>query len=365
LAILACTIFLAVSLVLCGASHAADAQTENVILVTLDGLRWQEVFQGADERLLNRESGGVRDVAAMRQRFWAETSVERRTRLMPFFWETIAVRGQVFGDPEQRSAARVTNGRYFSYPGYNELLSGHADPRIDSNDKRPNDNVTVLEWLHRQPQYHGRIAAFTSWDVFPYILNAQRSGMYVNAGWQDLEVADDAVRVGQLNRLGRELPHYWDGVRYDVFTMEGALAYLRQRLPRVLYIALGETDDWAHEGRYDLYLDAAWRSDRYLRSLWETVNQLEQYRDRTSLVVTTDHGRGDGREAWKSHGTAQPGSDSIWIAVRGPDTPPLGVRRDTTSTQSQVAATVAALLGNDFGASDPRIARPLPGVVAR
>jgi hypothetical protein len=128
-------------------------------------------------------------------------------------------------------------------------------------------------------------------------------------------------------------------------------------------MALGETDDWAHEGRYDLYLDAAWRNDRYIQELWETAQALPEYRGRTSLVLTTDHGRGDGREGWKSHGVAFEGSDRMWIAVMGPDTPAQGVRENISVTQSQVAATVAALLGLNFGAFDSRIAAPLPGVI--
>ena len=55
---------------------AANGVTENVVLITIDGLRWQDLFTGADERLLNRENGGVRDVGATRKRFWKESSQE-------------------------------------------------------------------------------------------------------------------------------------------------------------------------------------------------------------------------------------------------------------------------------------------------
>src|SRR5690606_30677692 len=116
-----------------------------------------------------------------------------------------------------------------------------------------------------------------------------------------------------------------------------------------------------HQGRYDLYLDAAWRNDRYIQQLWETAQAMPEYAGRTTLVLTTDHGRGDIRDGWKNHGVNNPGSDRIWIAVMGPDTPPRGIRSDTQVTQGQVAATVAALLGEDFAASDERIAPPLPG----
>ena len=113
------------------------------------------------------------------------------------------------------------------------------------------------------------------------------------------------------------------------------------------------------KGRYDLYLDAARRNDDYIRRIWETAQSMPRYAGKTSLILTTDHGRGDGREGWKNHSALIPGSDRIWIAVMGPDTPADGVIKTSTVTQSQVAATLGALLGEDFSASDSRIAKPL------
>jgi hypothetical protein len=342
---------------------AEQRRTKNLILITLDGLRWQELFGGADQRLMTKATGGVRDVESLKRRFWADDNAERREQLLPYFWRTIAKEGQVLGDISVDCHVRVTNGRYFSYPGYSEILCGFPDSKINSNAKRYNKNITVLEWLHRRPEYKGRVAAFTSWDVFPYIINDKRSGIYVNAGWRELEFFADKQREVEWNELARTLPKYWPGVRYDVFTSAGALEYLKTQRPRVLYVALGETDDWAHDGRYDLYLDAANRSDRIIQDLWETAQSLESHRNCTSMVITTDHGRGDDREGWKSHGILQAGSDHIWIAVLGPDTPALGIRRNMEVTQSQVAATVAQLLGEDYSAVNTQIGSPLPGVV--
>ena len=333
--------------------------TENVILITMDGLRWQELFGGADLRLINEDAGGVKQPAKLRERFYRDDVAARRAALMPFFWSTIARQGQVFGSPDHDCSVKVTNGRYFSYPGYSELLCGFGDPDIDSNDKVNNKNVTVVEWLHGKPAYRNRVAVFASWDVFPFIINADRSGVYVNAGWQPLAYFQDAATRTAYNTLARELPKYWSNVRYDAFTSRGAIEYLRTQKPRVLYVALGETDDWAHAGRYDLYLEAAFQNDDFVRQLWEATLAIDQYRGKTSLLITTDHGRGDGREGWKNHSSAIPGSDRMWIAVFGPDTPNMGIRHDVQATQSQVAATVAALLGEDFRHHSDRIAAPL------
>ena len=335
-------------------------QTHTVLLITIDGLRWQEVFHGAEQGLMDRDAGGVREPDQVRDRFWAESPQERRRRLMPFFWDVIASKGQILGDPGHDFHMRCTNGLYFSYPGYHELLCGFSDAQINSNQKRNNPNQTVLEWVHRRPGFAGRVAAFTSWDVFPFILNRRRSAIYVNAGWQPLEVFRDPAERVPWNSMAAEIPRYWAGVRYDAFTQKGALEYWHVRQPRLLYVALGEPDDWAHAGRYDLYLDATQRCDQYLRQWW---NATRSQRDHTTLIVTTDHGRGDGREGWKSHGKQFAGSDRIWMAIVGPDTPPLGLRKKGTASQSQVAATVASLLGENFPATDARIAPALPGVL--
>jgi hypothetical protein len=346
------------------ANTVAAGTTEHVLLITMDGLRWQELFGGAERALISEKEGGVREPGQTVARFWRDSPAERREALMPFVWNVVAKEGQVFGDPESGSAVKVTNGHNFSYPGYNELLTGFGDPRIDSNDKIPNQNVTVLEWLHGRPGFGGRVFAFASWDVFPFIINDRRSGIPVNAGWQPLTGLADKSKEGLLNQLAGELPHYWQGVRYDAFTYHAAADCLAHEEPRVLYVSLGETDDWAHSRRYDLYLAAAWQNDDFIRRLWESAQSLPAYRGKTSLVLTTDHGRGRTGEDWTSHGSDVPGSEEMWIAVLGPDTPPLGVRKDVNVSQAQVAATVAALVGEDYRAAAANAAPPLPGVLA-
>lgn len=347
------------------AQHSAPRRTENVVLITYDGLRWQEVFGGADETLMTKEAGGVRDTDALKRLYWAETPEERREKLLPFFWKTFAKEGQVFGDPSRHAPARVTNGRNFSYPGYSEILCGYADDRIDANAKRFNPNVTVLEWLHARPGFDGRIGAFTSWDLFPWIINTERSRLPVNAGWTAFQFAPEALRMAALNDLVRDETRIWDNVRSDALTFHGAVDYIKVKKPRVFYISFGETDDWAHEGRYDRYLATALQTDRHIERLWTLLQTMPEYAGKTSLVMTTDHGRGDNRVEWKSHGKEIAGSHLIWMTVLGPDTPALGVRENVEVTQSQIAATVAALLDEDYTGAVEKAGKSLPGILTR
>lgn len=348
------------------AQESADPRglrTRNVLLITMDGMRWQEVFRGVDATLMDKEAGGVKDPDSLKQRFHRASAAESREALMPFFWGTIAKQGIVFGDPDHESRASVTNGLNFSYPGYSEILCGFADPRIDSNAKADNANTTVLEWLHQKPELKNSVAAVCSWDVFPFIINSTRSGIPVNAGWEPLVslkltgAGQEALR--ELDEFSREMPRYFPEVRYDYLTYRGAEEYIRANSPRLMYVSLGETDDWAHAGRYDLYLDAALRNDDYIRRLWLLVQSLPEYRDCTTLILTTDHGRGDNRVDWKSHGKDIADCQYIWMAVMGPDTVPQ-IIRGADVHQSQVAATVAAFLGFDYLSDVPEAGAPLP-----
>jgi len=346
--------------------QAADLKTKNVIFITLDGLRWQEVFTGAEELLLSKENGGVKDVDGVKKSFWRDTPEARREALMPFLWSVVAKQGQLLGNTNRGSVVRVTNGMNFSYPGYNELLCGFPDRRINSNAKRPNPNVTILEWLNGKPAFKGKVAAFTCWDVFPYIINVERSGLPVFA---DIETFQKLPEIGG-NRLLRELAtdsvQVFKGVMPDAMVYQAAIEHLRTLKPRLLYLSFGETDDWAHDGRYDLVLQSAHKADAMIRKLWETVQSLPEYKDKTTIVISTDHGRGSGKSDWRNHGAAIQGADDIWIAALGPDTPALGERANISNCgQNQVAATLAAFLGLDYVAEVPQAGKPIVELIVK
>jgi hypothetical protein len=84
------------------------------------------------------------------------------------------------------------------------------------------------------------------------------------------------------------------------------------------------------------------------------------------LIITTDHGRGSGLVDWKNHGAMIEGAEDMWMAFLGPDTPPLGERKNCERvTQSQIAATLAAFLGEDYHADVPNAGAPIADVLGR
>ena len=271
---------------------------------------------------------------------------------MPFFWSTIAAQGQLHGNRARDSRVDVTNPHRFSYPGYNEILTGFVDPRIDSNNKVPNPNRTILEFANQQPAFRGRVAAFGSWDRFPFIINEERSGVPVNAGFETATGAGLSSKEVALNELQPQTHSPWAEVRLDVFTHNYALEYLKRARPRLLYIAYGETDDFAHDQDYDFYLQAARRTDAFIRELWQWLQSDAEYRNRTTLIITTDHGRGSGTR-WNTHGDDVEGAQHIWIAMLGAGISARGEVSGGQHYQNQVAATISELLGLNYSGDRP------------
>lgn len=340
----------------------AQRKTENVILITLDGVRTEEMFGGLDLSVIKAatKKGKVEDIA-LYKKYWAATPEERRAKVMPFFWNVLMKRhGSISGDRGHNSTVQITNSHRFSYPGYSEILTGQAhDDVIKSNDKLRNPNPTVLEFLRRKlnlgPQ---KVAAFASWDVIDWIVESKPGTIASNAGYEKYESADKEIK--DISRLQFEARTPWDSVRSDAYTFRFAMSHLKSYQPRVLYLGLGETDDWAHDKRYDRVIQTLQLTDNYLKQLWEYLQSNPQYKDKTTILITTDHGRGHTPADWHDHGSDVEGAQYIWLAAIGPDSRPRGEWKDSpTIYQNQIAATMSRHLGFDYAEQNPNAGKPI------
>src|SRR5262245_23443724 len=132
-------------------------------------------------------------------------------------------------------------------------------------------NVTVLEWLHQKRAFTNRVVAFANWDVFPYILNTQRSGIPMWTGFETNSSAARGSRLELLEQLFRDTTPLWPDMNFDAFFFHAALENLKTKKPRVIWIAFSEPDEWAHEGRYDYYLSTTHKIDSHVSALWEAI----------------------------------------------------------------------------------------------
>ena len=341
----------------------APAGGDALILITLDGARTEEVFGGLDAEVLRstlQASKKLEDDATYR-RFNAATAEDRRRKMMPFFWgELVTKHGSIAGNRGLNSVVTLTNAHRFSYPGYAEILLGEAhDEVIKSNDRIQNPYVTILEELRTSLRLPATgVAAFGSWDVFNEIVEHTPGSLTVNAGYQEFPGTDPSVR--ELSRLQFETQTPWNSVRHDAYTFRLAMSHLQAAKPRVLYLALGETDDWAHGGRYDRVLETFARTDAYLRELWNWLESQPEYRGRTHILITTDHGRGHTPADWRTHGATVEGAQDVWMAFVSPRVDRRGEWRDHPPLHTnQAAATMAAWMGLNWNGLRPNAGRPI------
>jgi phosphopentomutase/2,3-bisphosphoglycerate-independent phosphoglycerate mutase family metalloenzyme len=335
----------------------------NVVLITIDGLRWQEVFRGADPDLI-ANGGYVNNPEQLRADFWHDDVESRRELLMPFLWQRIGSDGQLYGNREYGCEARLSNGMWFSYPGYNEMLVGYPDDqRITSNDPIDNPNVTVLEKIHQLPEFRGRVAGAAMWDPVGNAVNETRSGIPMRTSVESLGSYPGATFPAFFAEVGGVFSttpwHHTRDSFLDHVTFNNTMDLVEEMKPRVLYMALGSPDEDAHHGYYEGYLQSIRRTDEYIRRLWEALESMPEYAGRTSYLITVDHGRGLG-EQWTDHGSKTPHSDEVWFALLGPGITARGeVTEPCQLSTAQVASTVASLLGVEYS-NERAVAPPLP-----
>ncbi|MBS0029747.1 alkaline phosphatase family protein [Chitinophaga sp. 22321] len=349
------------------AGIAVNAQpkrsTRNIIYISIDGYRWKELFRGAEHALLVNKKYNSTDTADLLKKYWAEDIKERRKLLMPFTWDFIQKNGQLYGNRDLGNLVNVRNKAWISYPGRSESITGYADPAIISNGHPDNPNENVLEFLNNQPSFKGKVVTFASWDAVGRIVNRNRNGMLVNIPFDNLQ----GNNLTEAEQLANETQHYapkiWgNGERLDANTYAIAKSYIVARHPRVVYLDLADTDEYAHEGKYDAYLDAIHGIDAMIGSLWQTLQQDDFYKNKTTFIIAPDHGRGDDHQ-WTSHGASIAHANDTWLLVMGPDSAPLGEVKNTQQIyQDQFAKTLACLLGVDYTSKQHPVGEVIPGV---
>ena len=354
---------------------AASFANNKLVLVTIDGLRWQEVFRGLQTEIVN-DNAATKNQTTLIKKLSNLPPAKARKALMPFLWSTIAEQGVLIGNRDIGSKMSVSNQWHFSYPGYSEIYTGVINPSLNSNKKMNNPEVSFFEWLQNERGYQN-VAAFGSWDVFPYILNVQRSKLHVNAGFSHAADYPLTEKAKYLNQIQAQTPSPWTAVRLDTFTHNFALEYLKVNKPKVISISYGETDDFAHDGRYDHYIEAAHRTDQFIADLWDQLQSMPEYQNQTNLLIVTDHGRGSNLNDWQHHASKKSlngymkslkkefpqgivGSEHIWMAAIGPDIKPLGQVKTVHELKlAQTAATALSLLKENHQEFNQNTTKPI------
>jgi phosphopentomutase/2,3-bisphosphoglycerate-independent phosphoglycerate mutase family metalloenzyme len=294
------------------ASRAGQHQTRNVIIVTIDGVRWQEVFGGVDEQLAH--SAGM-----------SKCEVLAGGELMPNLHRHFVDRGVVVGAPGY-GQMEASGPNFMSLPGYEEIFTGRTSS-CTSNFCDHIAQATLLDELHAEAQLsQEQIAVITSWRTIERAAVFDDRTITVSAG-RNGGATRDHVRVSAaasslLDEASASSAYPgWLDYRPDRYTGALALQYVAAERPRFLFIGLGDTDEYAHRGNYRGYVDALKAADRFVGRLMDTLATLDDYGAETTVIVTTDHGRA---ASFTGHGGDAPESRRVWMFVAGGAVPALG-----------------------------------------
>jgi phosphopentomutase/2,3-bisphosphoglycerate-independent phosphoglycerate mutase family metalloenzyme len=316
--------------------RVADERTESaVVLVVLDGVRWQDVFGGAD-RALTRPQRGANPFA------WASPRA-----LMPNLQQLLETQGMAIGAPGH-GAEMVTGGaQRISLPSYREIFTGKADPACQSNDCPQPPGRTVADDVYDESGPRD-VAVVSSWPNIARAASAEASRLVLTTGRRlvgrgDVLRADDVIAsLLDAGMYASAFPGQGD-YRPDALTARIALRYLATARPRFLFVGLGDCDEYGHRNDYRGYLGALHDADAFLGELGVTLEAMGARGRHTTVIVTTDHGRA---YDFRDHGMWHPESGRVWLVASGADVHGRGlIASPRRHTLSDVAPTVRALLG--------------------
>ncbi|MEZ4439817.1 MAG: hypothetical protein R3B72_12050 [Polyangiaceae bacterium] len=306
---------------------------DRAVVITLDGVRWQEIFQGVERD--RAERAGL-----------PATAVVPASELMPNLHWLATARGAALGAPNAGVIA-ASGPAFVSLPGYRELFSGQASEDCLDNDCAAIARPTLVDELAARQRRLGDVAVFASWPTVRRAASAEPERVVLSAGRAATNHRALVAATPELEALleagdaASARPGYGD-YRPDAKTAALALAYLRHHEPRFLFLGLGDTDEYAHQDDYRGYLAALREADRVIGEVAIQLAALSARGTSTLLVVTTDHGR---NHAFTEHGRAWPESSRIWLVAAGD---PIAARGRVASPRprrlADVTATLRALL---------------------
>lgn len=292
-----------------------------LVLVTIDGVRWQEIFRGTDPA------------------FSQAPAVQPPQELVPNLWRIATHDGAAVG-AEGYGVMASSGPNFVSLPGYIEIFTGRART-CGGNDCPQTTIPTFLDDAHTAG---AKVAAFGSWEVLERAVTRQPNPSRAPGGF--------VVSCGRAGDPDIDPSPGHGDYRPDVRTADAALAYLAQEQPDILYVGLGDPDEHAHAGNYDAYLYALRQADDVVGRIEATLATMGERGRATSLVVTADHGR---EAAFRNHGGFAPESARVWMIAEGPVAGARGfVRSPRERHLADIAPTLRRVLGLPRPPHDPQ-----------
>jgi hypothetical protein len=270
------------------ATMAVAGLTENVFIVSIDGMRWQD-------------GPATRDVN------------------MPFLWDSLRPQGALYTQFINRGITVTNSGQSTIVTGVYQLLQNNAGNITPVRPREP----TIGEYYRKYTGAPADKAVFISGKntIWHYPVST-----YPGYGY------DYAPTIVLTNHS-------------DTVTWDSAQAVIDRSHPKLCYVLFAEVDEAGHTADTSYYIGSIRRADSLVWLLWQKIQGDSIYRNKTTMIVTDDHGRhDDAHGGWQQHGDWCRGCRHVLFLAVGPDT-----KRDTLISlargQTDIAPTVGYLLG--------------------
>jgi hypothetical protein len=246
---------------------------------------------------------------------------------MPNVHRLAQERGALLGAPGRGSIA-ASGPEFVSLPGYTEILSGRAPRACQSNDCPRATAPTLLDEVWASG---AAVAAFASWERLDRAITSVPGRFLVSCGRDGDPTVDPYPGSGDF--------------RPDAITAYLALDELWREQPDVLFLGLGEPDEYAHRGDREGYVDALRLDDTIVGQLFRVLERMGERGAATNVMVTADHGRAND---FRGHGGWAPESARVWLLAAGPAFEARGrVASLEPRRLADVAPTLRVVLGLD------------------
>jgi hypothetical protein len=267
---------------------AQPTLTENVFIVCIDGLRNHDGFDAGD-------------------------------RTMPFFQDSLRPLGSMYAAFMNNGITVTNSGHSTIVTGVRQMLPNNAGIATPVRPQEP----TLAEYYRKEKGIPGEKVYYISGksSIWRYPTSLFPGYGYPYGGTVTLTSSQDTLT--------------WDSTR----------AIIQRDHPSLAYVLFAQVDAEGHTADSVKYFGAIRRVDSLVYLLWQTIQADSLYRDRTTMIVTSDHGRHDDiHGGWQGHGDYCHGCRHIGLFAIGPD-----IRQDyvivNSRDQIDIAPTVAYLLG--------------------
>lgn len=152
----------------------------------------------------------------------------------------------------------------------------------------------------------------------------------------------------------------FSGYREDSITIKHLKLIAATHPVKLAIINFKQPDAAGHAGDYAAYIQGIKDTDEYIGEFWNYLQSLPYYKDKTTLIVTNDHGRhsNDHLDGFVSHGDLCEGCKHVEFFAIGPDFKQNYIC-STPYEQIDISSTVAELMGFKMSTSHGKIMKDI------